>query len=80
MENLEEFKIVLPVDENGLVHLSAKEVLLIADAAADKAVDKFSQKIYEEVGKSAVKWFTYTVGAVILGLFMWLANKGDLPK
>ena len=78
--SIEEIKIVLPVDSNGKVHISAAEISLIAEAAADKAVEKIRKVIYEEVGKSALKWMVYLVGACVVGLFLWLAGKGDIPK
>ena len=76
----EGFKIILPVDSQGNVHITSEEVLLIAEAAADKAVEKIRKVIYEEVGKSALKWMVYLVGACVVGLFLWLAGKGDIPK
>ena len=80
MTSLDEVKIVLPVDESGHVHISNSEINLIAEAAANKAVEKIRSVIYEEVGKSAIKWMAYLIGATIIGVFMWLASKGDVPK
>jgi uncharacterized protein YbcI len=78
--NQNEAAIVLPVSEDGYVHISQSEVQLIAEAAAEKAVEKIRAVIYEEVGKSALKWIAYLIGATIIVAFMWLASKGSLPK
>lgn len=50
------------------------------DAIVDKAVAKTFQRMYEEVGRSVLKKLTYMAGAVVLGLFFWLAGNNSLPK
>jgi hypothetical protein len=77
---VEQKSIVLAVRDDGSVHITQSEIQVIAEAAADKAVEKIRHVIYEEVGKSALKWMAYLIGAVIVGLFMWLASKGDIIK
>ena len=73
-------KIVLPKDDDGHVYMTDVEVARIAEQAAEKAVRKFRRVIYEEVGKSAIKWMAYAFGMVIIGLFVWLSSKNDIPK
>ena len=53
-----------------------EEVEEIANAAAERVLDK----IYTEVGKSIIKRLAWLAGAAIVGLFIWLSSKGDIPK
>lgn len=48
----------------------------IAEKAADKALEKMESKIYQQVGKTFITRFTQLVGAIILGLAIWLNSKG----
>ena len=48
----------------------------IANAAAERVLDK----IYNEVGKSVIKRLAWLAGAALIGVFMWLSSKGDIPK
>lgn len=75
-----EAALVIPVSEDGKVYISHSEIQVIAEAAADKAVEKIRSVIYEEVGKSVLKWLAYLIGAVVVGSAMWLSGKGALPK
>jgi translation initiation factor 6 (eIF-6) len=72
--------ISIPVNADGHVYISQDEIQIIADAAAEKAVEKIRSVIYEEVGKSVLKWLAYLIGAVVVGSAMWLSSKGALPK
>ena len=72
--------ISIPVSEDGHVYISHEDIQVIADAAAEKAVEKIRSVIYEEVGKSVLKWLAYLIGAVVVGSAMWLSSKGALPK
>lgn len=75
-----EAAIAIPVNEDGHVYISHADIQIIADAAAEKAVEKIRSVIYEEVGKSVLKWLAYLIGAVVVGGAMWLSSKGALPK
>ncbi len=72
--------IAIPVSEDGHVYISHEDIQMIADAAAEKAVEKIRTIIYEEVGKSVIKWLAYLIGAVVVGGAMWLSSRGALPK
>ena len=50
------------------------------DEIAEKAAERASQKIYQNVGKSVLTKLTWMVGAAVVGLFMWLGGNGTLPK
>lgn len=48
----------------------------VAELAAEKAVEKLTNHIYQEVGRSVISKFVYIVGACSLGLYLWLKSKG----
>ena len=50
------------------------------DEIAEKAAERAFQKIYQNVGKSVLTKLTWTVGAAVVGLAMWLSGHGSLPK
>jgi hypothetical protein len=49
------------------------------DAIAERAAQKALQIVYAEVGKSVLKKAAWLAGAVVIGLAMWLAGKGQFP-
>jgi hypothetical protein len=56
--------------------LTDAQLELIAEKAAERALEK----VYTEVGKSVLKKVAWITGVAIIGLFMWLASHGSLPK
>ena len=48
----------------------------IAERAAEKAIEKLTNHVYQEVGKSVVSKFVYIVGACSVGLYLWMKSKG----
>jgi uncharacterized hydantoinase/oxoprolinase family protein len=48
----------------------------IAENAAEKAIEKLTNHVYQEVGRSVISKFFYIVGACSLGLYFWLKSKG----
>ena len=48
----------------------------IAEKAAEKAIKKLTNHVYQEVGRSVISKFIYIVGACSLGLYLWLKSKG----
>ena len=52
------------------------ELEKIAELAAEKAIKKLTNHVYQEVGKSVISKFVYIVGACSLGLYLWLKSKG----
>jgi hypothetical protein len=49
-----------------------------ADKAADKAIEKMENKIYQSIGKTFITRIFQFVGAVIVGLGVYLNSKGYL--
>lgn len=56
--------------------LSDPELEKIAERAAEKAIEKLTNHVYQEVGKSVVSKFVYIVGVCSVGLYLWLKSKG----
>lgn len=48
----------------------------IAERAAEKAIEKLTNHVYQEVGRSVISKFVYIVGACSVGLYLWLKSKG----
>lgn len=56
--------------------LADSELEKIAELAAEKAIKKLTNHVYQEVGKSVISKFVYVVGACSVGLYLWLKSKG----
>ncbi|HKZ38586.1 MAG TPA: hypothetical protein VJ184_13090 [Chryseolinea sp.] len=52
----------------------------LIDHIAEKAAEKAFSKVYEQVGKSVLNRLAWLVGAIVIGLFIWLANKGFIKE
>lgn len=50
----------------------------IAERAAEKAVQKMTSTMYQEVGKGIVKRALWLTGVVVISLGYWLAERGHL--
>ncbi len=59
-------------------HLSESQIEYIAERAASKAVEKITTDLYSAVGKGVIKRFVWVLGAVVVGGYVWLKNKGVL--
>lgn len=58
------------------IPLTDEQIEAIAERAAQVALNK----VYTEVGKNVLKKLAWLTGAAVLGLAMWLAGHGALPK
>lgn len=58
------------------VQLTDEQIGEIAERAAEVALNK----VYTEVGKNVLKKLAWLTGVAVLGLAMWLAGHGALPK
>jgi hypothetical protein len=56
--------------------LTDEQIEAIAERAAVVALNK----VYTEVGKNVLKKLAWLTGAAVIGLAMWLAGHGSLPK
>jgi len=52
--------------------LSEQDIEIIAERAAEKALEK----VYMEVGKAFLKRIAFLAGVTLLGFFAWLKSKG----
>ena len=50
------------------------------EAIAERAAEVALNKVYTEVGKNVLKKLAWLTGAAVIGLAMWLAGHGALPK
>jgi len=48
----------------------------IAEKAAQKAVEKITANVYQQVGKSVISKFTWIIGVIALSAFFWMTAKG----
>lgn len=51
--------------------LTELQIEVIAERAADKALEK----VYAQVGQSVLKKLAWLIGVVVVGLGIWLAGK-----
>jgi tetrahydromethanopterin S-methyltransferase subunit G len=65
-----------PPEDHEPVHLTETQI----DQIVDRAVTKVFDRIYAEVGRGVVKKLVWGIGLATMGLLIWLASKGDLPK
>ncbi len=56
--------------------LTEEQIEFIAEKAAEKAISKLTNHVFQEVGKSVLNKLFYIVGACILGFWLWLKSKG----
>lgn len=50
----------------------------IAEKAAEKAIEKLTAHVYQEIGRGIVSKFIWLAGAITVGLSLWLNSKGLL--
>ena len=58
-------------------HLPLTEQQL--DAIAEKVEKRLRDNLFKAVGKSVLTKLFYLVGAVVIGVWMWLSTKGHGP-
>lgn len=62
--------------EKQQIQLSDSQIEAIAEKAAEVALNK----VYAEVGKNVLKKLAWLTGVAVIGLALWLAGNGSLPK
>lgn len=50
----------------------------IAEKAAEKAIEKLTAHVYQEIGRGIVSKFMWLAGAITVGVSLWLNSKGLL--
>ena len=59
--------------------LTEEQLDRIAEKAADKAVAKITNQVYQQIGKSVVTKMTWLLGACAVGIGLWLKSEGKFP-
>lgn len=54
--------------------LTSEQIDLIAERAADKALEK----VYTEIGRNVVRKALWIIGAGVVALLVWLAGSGNI--
>lgn len=63
-------------NERQNIPLTDAQIEAIAERAAEVALNK----VYAEVGKNVLKRLAWLTGVAVIGLALWLAGNGSLPK
>lgn len=50
------------------------------EAIAERAAEVALNKVYADVGKGVLKKLSWLAGVAVIGLALWLAGNGNLPK
>lgn len=62
------------------VCLTDEQINLIAERASDKAVEKITSHVYQEIGRTILQKAIWVLGAIGAGLYLWLGNHGYISK
>ena len=58
--------------------LTEDQIDTIAERAAEKAIQKVTDRIYKEVGRGVLQKLFYLAGACVIGLTLWLKSNGKM--
>jgi ribosome recycling factor len=61
-----------------MTQLTEDQIEEIAERAAERAMQKLTDHMYKQVGKSVVSKLFWIVGVISVGLYLWLKQKGIL--
>lgn len=62
------------------VCLTDEQINLIAERASDRAVEKLTNQVYREIGRTILQKAIWILGAIGAGAYLWLNNHGYTPK
>lgn len=57
------------------IMLTHDQVEEIANRAADKAIEKITDQIYQQIGRGVLNKLLWIIGVVATGLYFWLHDK-----
>lgn len=63
-------------DQKHNLPLTDAQIEAIAERAAEVALNR----VYADVGKNVLKRMAWLTGVAVIGLALWLAGNGSLPK
>lgn len=62
------------------VLLTHDQIEEIASRAADKAIDRITQQVYQQVGRSVVNKLMWIIGSLAVAAYFWFNDKLHLLK
>ena len=55
--------------------LTHEQIEEIASRAADKAIDRITQQVYQQVGRSVINKLMWIIGSLAVGAYLWFNDK-----
>ena len=62
------------------VLLTHDQIEEIASRAADKAIDRITQQVYQQVGRSVINKLIWIIGSLSVGAYLWFNDKLHMLK
>lgn len=62
------------------VSLTQDQIEEIASRAADKAIERITQQVYQQVGRSVINKLLWIIGSLAVGAYLWLNDKLHMLK
>lgn len=62
------------------VSLTHDQIEEIASRAADKAIDRITQQVYQQVGRSVINKLIWIIGSLSVGAYLWFNDKLHMLK
>jgi len=60
--------------------LTDEQINLIAERASDRAVEKITNQVYREIGRTLLQKFVWVLGALGIGAYIYLQQHGFIEK
>ena len=65
---------------NQAVSLTQDQIEEIASRAADKAIERITQHVYQQVGRSVINKLIWIVGSLSVAFYIWFSDKIHIVK
>lgn len=65
---------------NQAVSLTQDQIDEIASRAADKAIERITQQVYQQVGRSVINKLIWIVGSLSVAFYIWFSDKIHIVK
>lgn len=62
------------------VSLTHEQIEEIASRAADKAIDRITQQVYQQIGRSVINKLMWIIGSLTVAAYIWFNDKLHLLK
>ena len=62
------------------VMLTPDQIEEIASRAADKAIERITQHVYQQVGRSVINKLIWIIGSLAVGAYLWFDDKLHILK